>query len=441
MAQRLPRTEYYTTVTAVTVAAIPTSGWAFDRWFISGEQVLVNPATVLVDEYRSATASFKKIELRVDKEGLGTVSLSPPGITDTPTFTQPYDTVSPVTVTANPEAGWGFKEWAGDKTGTATPTSLLVDTHKQVTAVFAQVELTVDKEGEGTVAITPPGGAQTLPYIETYGIYSSIGLGATPACGWIFDHWDGNTPEGKDEDNPLVLPMDEDKVLSAVFVADRPYIVVFGGAFANPPEEEDVRPFENGMFDWADINLDEEYYDVHMHSENDADEDGNGPAFDGLLAAINNSERPLRVVVAGHSHGGGSVADLCQRLAEAVADEETDVAPFDIILTIYIDAIAQDPVGPNVWPETRFPAGSSYHVNLYQQLDDLIPTDGGPVAGAQPNWDVNGPALPCVNGIGHTAMDSCEVVHNIMANRLEHRAYCGELDHDYCDDGDTCGAE
>jgi len=55
------------------------------------------------------------------------------------------DTV--VTLTAVPSATWEFDHWSGDKTGTATPTTITMDSDKSVTAHFREIPPTPTPEG------------------------------------------------------------------------------------------------------------------------------------------------------------------------------------------------------------------------------------------------------------------------------------------------------
>ncbi|MBX3180112.1 MAG: hypothetical protein KF886_22415 [Candidatus Hydrogenedentes bacterium] len=139
--ETLPHTITYGTPQTVGLTASPAAGWGFKEW--TGDAGGENPSTsVVVNGEKSVTAVFEEIELKVEKEGDGEVNLNPPGTTQTPTFIQPYSTDTNVTLTAIPEQGWIFKEWTGDKTGTANPTSLMVDGKKAVTSVFEPCGIT-----------------------------------------------------------------------------------------------------------------------------------------------------------------------------------------------------------------------------------------------------------------------------------------------------------
>lgn len=417
----------------VNLEAHPEDGWFFAGW--SGAVTSASStAPVTMTEDKTVHALFERIELSVEKQGQGTVTASPPGGQVSVPFTEGYTANQQVALSATAAPGWGFKQWIGEVTPSGATATVTMNRAKTVTAVFAQATLDVDKEGEGTVSVSPPGGVQVLPFSETYPYNALVSLAVNPDCGWIFDHWEGDiSPPYKRYDNPLELPMNDNKEIIGVFAPDRPYVIVLGGEFANAPGPEDEPPFENGLFDWA-YGLDSNKYDVHMYDEDGVDEYGNGYVLDRLIQDINASDHPLRIVMTGHSHGGGSVKDLCQGLVAAMANDEIS-KPFQIILTMYVDAVATG----STLPEGLRPAGSLHHVNLYQNISDGLP-DGMTIYNSTPDWDVN-QTLNCVSGVNHTAIDSCSVVHNILTDHLEFHAYCKVLEEDYCDDDVACNDE
>ena len=67
--------------------------------------------------------------------GSGTVTKSP----DYPT----YHLGDVVTLTATPDAGWGFSAWTGDLIGSTTPAQITIDGNKAVTATFVELTPTV----------------------------------------------------------------------------------------------------------------------------------------------------------------------------------------------------------------------------------------------------------------------------------------------------------
>jgi poly(beta-D-mannuronate) lyase len=77
--------------------------------------------------------------------------------------------------------------------------------------VPAPVVLTLLKSGSGRVTADPAGGV--------YEAGSQVTVTAAPDAGWRFDHWEGDAAGGA---NPLVVTLDQDLVIRAVFVADTP---------------------------------------------------------------------------------------------------------------------------------------------------------------------------------------------------------------------------
>jgi hypothetical protein len=217
----LPSYKDYQAGQLVTLVANPASGWGFKEWTGAASGTSAT-TTVTMDKAKSVTAVFGRIALTVNKEGEGQVTVDPPNTTQTPSFTRYYPLTTPATVvslTPVPASGWGFKEWRGVKRGKEenNPLSLTMSSDDSVTAVFAQVELNVDKEGEGQVAISPPGGVQTLPYSQTLGYGTEAMLNATPATGWNFVRWEGDVPAVWAEDNPLEMRLSGDTDLTAIF--------------------------------------------------------------------------------------------------------------------------------------------------------------------------------------------------------------------------------
>jgi uncharacterized repeat protein (TIGR02543 family) len=189
--------------TVVTLTALPASGFQFAGWSgdLGGSS---NPATLTMNGDRSVTASFTAIppgfvSLDVVADGLGSVTTNPPG------RVQPADTL--VSLTASPGPGHGFAAWSGDLTGSANPTSLLLDGHKLVTATFVeQFDLAVAVFGEGSVGLSPPG--------PSFNAGSTVTLSATPAQGFVFHGWRGALAGST---NPATLAMTGDRSVDALF--------------------------------------------------------------------------------------------------------------------------------------------------------------------------------------------------------------------------------
>ena len=139
----------YSSGTTVTLTATSVAGWHFDHWegALTGS---TNPTTLLMDSNKTVTAVFVQdtYTLTVNITGQGSVALNPPGGS--------YVSGTTVTLTATPVAPWSFDHWEGALTGSANPTTLLMNSNKTVTAVF----LNVPPSAPSNVTATALGGGQ-----------------------------------------------------------------------------------------------------------------------------------------------------------------------------------------------------------------------------------------------------------------------------------------
>ncbi|NLW31169.1 MAG: hypothetical protein GXY77_06910 [Fibrobacter sp.] len=257
-----PESGSYLEGSEVELTATPADGWVFDHWSggLSGSD---NPATITMDSDKNVTAHFTAIptyDLTTSVEGEGTVS--PESGT--------YVEGSEVELTATPADGWVFDHWSQDLSGSENPATITMDSDKNVTAHFTAIptyDLTTSVEGEGTVS--PESGS----YVEG----SEVELTATPADGWVFDHWSGGL---SGSENPSTVTMDSDKNVTAHFAELPTYeleVLVDGPGSVNPesgiyPEGTQVEIIatanEGYMFDhWSgDINGEENPLTVTMDS-------------------------------------------------------------------------------------------------------------------------------------------------------------------------------
>ena len=118
-----------------------------------------------------------------------------------------YAVNTSVMMVAIANMGWRFHHWSGDLTGSVNPTTILMNTSKNVTAVFVQqFALTTAVTGFGSVV--PSGG--------TYDAGEVVELTANPGAGWRFDHWSGDLIGSA---NPASITMNATKSVTAVFIA------------------------------------------------------------------------------------------------------------------------------------------------------------------------------------------------------------------------------
>ncbi|HYG35916.1 MAG TPA: immunoglobulin domain-containing protein, partial [Clostridia bacterium] len=165
----------------------------------SGLGVLIALTISLFSGYSTAAAVYT---LTVQTNGAGLVNRNP--------IYDAYPEGAVVTLTAVPDAGWGFSSWTGDATGQANPLNVSMDQNKVITANFELLpvyQLSLVTNGLGSIVMDPPGGA----YISN----SVVSLTATPAAGWLFLNWSG---DAQGTANPLAITMNGNKAVSGVFV-------------------------------------------------------------------------------------------------------------------------------------------------------------------------------------------------------------------------------
>ena len=182
--------------------ALPCVGWHFSGWSsdLEGEE---NPTSIVMDSDKTVVASFSRDQytLTVNIEGQGSVTVDP----DQPTYI--YGDV--VALHAEPAVGWYFDHWVGDVADPNSPdTTITMDGHKTVTAVFLPYEYTL------TINIVGEGSVQVFPEQETYHYGDTVQLTAIPADCYKFVGWDGAVTG---LDNPVELTITGDTAVTATF--------------------------------------------------------------------------------------------------------------------------------------------------------------------------------------------------------------------------------
>jgi len=129
---RDPNKDIYIDGDVVILTAKASLGWKFLEWRgdLSGSS---NPKSVVVDADKQITAVFERktvVEhsVIISIEGSGSVEKDPDR--------QTYLAGEEVALLANAASGWKFSKWQGDQSGSQNPVTLVVDTDKQIKAVF-----------------------------------------------------------------------------------------------------------------------------------------------------------------------------------------------------------------------------------------------------------------------------------------------------------------
>ena len=122
-----------------------------------------------------------------------------------------YEEGTIVEITASPGDNWLFENWEGDYTGTEFTAQILMDSDKDIAAIFAKKNypLTIEIEGEGNVNEVVVHQKST-----DYPHGTVVELTAEPADGWRFSSWEeavtGTT-------NPVQITIEKETFVKAVF--------------------------------------------------------------------------------------------------------------------------------------------------------------------------------------------------------------------------------
>ena len=123
-----------------------------------------------------------------------------------------YNSGDQVTLTATAASGFVFDHWSGDLSGTSNPATITMDSNKTVTANFTAVPVNTY-----TLGITASNGSVAKnPDHTAYNSGDQVTLTATPAAGFVFDHWSGDL---SGTSNPATITMDSNKTVTANFTA------------------------------------------------------------------------------------------------------------------------------------------------------------------------------------------------------------------------------
>jgi len=198
-------------------------GFAFLNW--TGDCTGTdNPLTMTMNASKTCVANFGAPTFTVSKTGNGVITSGDGQIncgTAAALCNGGYPIGSTVTLTATPDAGYTFKDWSGDCTGTTSPLAVKVDTGaKTCTANFVQPVtkiLTISKPEGGSVTgnnlkCGSAGDAckVTLPSGER------VELTATPDANFAFKGWTADCA-AQGTTSPLSITLTDNQTCSAKF--------------------------------------------------------------------------------------------------------------------------------------------------------------------------------------------------------------------------------
>lgn len=201
----------YLSGTTVTLTALANSDYRFSNWSgaLSGA---TNPQSLVMNGNRSVTANFaeeplcRTLKITIDPSMSGNVAVSPPPNC----ANNGYANNTELTLSAMPATGYGFSSWSGDLSGSNSPSTLLMDGDKSVTASFLPLatcyQLSRTMSGNGIQPIATPSSSTGC----SSGWYKSgqmIDLTASPAQGWRVAGWSGTNNDGSTQlSNTVIMP-------------------------------------------------------------------------------------------------------------------------------------------------------------------------------------------------------------------------------------------
>jgi uncharacterized repeat protein (TIGR02543 family) len=166
-----PNQTTYDYGTTVTLTPTPNTGYTFTSW--SGDATGTNnPLTVTMNANKNITANFTLNTYSLNVVALNGIVVKNPEQTL-------YDHGTTVSLTATANSGYTFTGWSGDAVGTISPTSVLMNANKNVTANFTLISAVctpkVDLGTSGNYVILTKAG------ISTTGVTAITGnMGVSP---------------------------------------------------------------------------------------------------------------------------------------------------------------------------------------------------------------------------------------------------------------------
>jgi hypothetical protein len=169
------------------------------------------------------------ITTRINPEGSGTVTSSPPGLACKAICSAGFDADTRVALSASGDANWSFVQWGGACSGRGACT---VSNTATVSAQFDDVTtsvLTVNVSGGGRVRINPGGIECAADCTTMIATQTTAELTAVPQTGATFAGWSGACSGSA---SSCTVRMDTDKTVSASFTTTRRLSVTKTGPLA-----------------------------------------------------------------------------------------------------------------------------------------------------------------------------------------------------------------
>lgn len=176
------------------------------------------------------------------------VSASPSGAGSVAPAGGEYEPGVQVTLTASPSSGYTFDYWSGSASGTTPTTTVTMNSDKSLTAHFKSTAQMYTL----TISINPSAAGSVSPSGGEYESGDQITLTASPASGYIFDHWSGASSGTA---STITITMDSDKTVTANFksastvTVDYEVITRYSSAYLSVRVEGPQKSYDVLLFD------------------------------------------------------------------------------------------------------------------------------------------------------------------------------------------------
>ncbi|MCH7596216.1 MAG: hypothetical protein IID35_06610 [Planctomycetes bacterium] len=195
---------------------------------VTFSDLTINPFTGVITSIAFGTRIVRVLAdpvLRLDTplEG-GHVTILPPGdtVVGGSTGAVLFRFGEVVTLTAVADDGFEFTGWVTDfeiEEELENPLVVTMDASHNIGAVFAPIQrtltLSTSGSGTGTAVASPAGVFIDNSVVSRYNHGTVIELSAVADAGSVFLGWAGNVPAGSELTNPLTVPMDRDRTITA----------------------------------------------------------------------------------------------------------------------------------------------------------------------------------------------------------------------------------
>lgn len=191
---------------SVTIKASPFIGHRFINWTDQYTGSIISSSasyTFVINTNKSVVANYSINQYTITTTAVnGSITKNPDQLN--------YNHGTNLQLTAVPKAGYSFTSWSGDTIATSNPLTIKMLSNKKVTANFTAIP-----PATYTINITSNNGTVTKsPNTPSYTSGAIVKLTATPATGYVFSSWSGDTIATS---NPINIGITKNKNFTANF--------------------------------------------------------------------------------------------------------------------------------------------------------------------------------------------------------------------------------